>query len=267
MLLEDKVAVVYGGGGAIGSAVARAFAGEGARVYLAGRTLAKVQKAAQAINDAGGVAQAAELDVLDEQAVEHHASSIVEDAGRIDIAVNAIGVDNGEQGVPLVAMTPDEFTEPIVFYARNTFITARAVARHMSRQKSGVMLMLSAPMARMPTALTGSFSLAAAAVETLARQLAAELGPDGVRVVCLRLTGIPETATELGSHTRQVWSRAAEHLGVSFDELLEGVGDGTAMQRPLTVREVAHVASFVASDRATGMTGTVANVTAGAVVD
>jgi 3-oxoacyl-[acyl-carrier protein] reductase len=115
--------------------------------------------------------------------------------------------------------------------------------------------------------LTGSFSLAAAGVETLARQLAAELGPDGVRVVCLRLTGIPETATKLGSHTNQVWSRAAEHLGVSFDELLEGVGGGTATQRPLTVREVADVAAFVASDRATGLTGTVANVTAGAIVD
>ena len=267
MLLEGKVAVVYGGGGAIGSAVSRAFAGEGAKVYVAGRTLEKLQKTVQAITDAGGSAEAAELDALDEQAVEHHARGIADANGRLDVSVNAIGVDNGEQGVPLLAMTPDEFTEPVLFYTRNTFITARAVARHMTQQKSGVMLMLSAPMARMPTALTGSFSLAAAAVETLARQLAAELGPDGVRVVCLRLAGIPETATELGSHTSRMWSRAAEHLGVSLDELLEGVGGGTAMQRPLTVREVADVAAFVASDRATGLTGTVANVTAGAIVD
>jgi NAD(P)-dependent dehydrogenase (short-subunit alcohol dehydrogenase family) len=253
----------YGGGGAIGSAVATVLASEGAKVFVAGRTLAKLQATAHAINDAGGTAEAAEVDALDEQAVEQHASSIVDTAGRIDISVNAIGVDNGEQGVPLVAMTPDEFTEPIVFYIRNTFITARTVARHMAQQKSGVILMLFAPMARMPTALTGSFSLAAAGVETLARQLAAELGPDGVRVVCLRLTGIPQTATDLGSHTKQVWDRAAEHLGVPFDELLEGVGGGTALQRPLTVRDAADVAAFLASDRATGMTGTVANVTAG----
>ena len=64
MLLESKSAIVYGGGGSIGGAVARAFAAEGARVFLAGRTLGKLETVADAIRSAGGAAHVAELDAL-----------------------------------------------------------------------------------------------------------------------------------------------------------------------------------------------------------
>ena len=67
MLLEGKNAVIYGGGGAIGGAVARAFAGEGGRVFLAGRTRSKLEEVAAAIRSAGGAAEAAEVDALDGQ--------------------------------------------------------------------------------------------------------------------------------------------------------------------------------------------------------
>ena len=92
MLLENKNAVIYGAGGSIGSAVASAFAREGARVFLAGRTLQSLQEVAQQIRSAGGVADTAQLDALDKQAVDQHADAVAEKAGSIDISFNLISV-------------------------------------------------------------------------------------------------------------------------------------------------------------------------------
>jgi 3-oxoacyl-[acyl-carrier protein] reductase len=267
MLLEGKRAVIYGGGGAVGGETARVFAREGARVFLAGRTQAKLDAVAAEIAAAGGAAETEVVDALDERAVDQHADAVAERAGGIDVSVNAVGLDNGDQGIPLVQLSAEAFGAPIATSTRTHFLTARAAARHMTAQGSGVILPISPPMARMPAALTGSFGIAFGAVENLARQLAAELGPRGVRVVGLRATGMPETATRLGSHTAQVWGRAAEHLGMPFEQLLEMISAGNLLGRPLTVREVAEVAAFVASDRASGMTATFANVTCGSVVD
>jgi NAD(P)-dependent dehydrogenase (short-subunit alcohol dehydrogenase family) len=264
MRLEKKTAVIYGGGGAIGGAIARTFAREGATVYLAGPTAAKLDAVA---GDIGPAAHTAVVDALDEAAVERHVADVVAEAGAVDVCVNAVGIQNGAQGKPLVEMSADEFGAPISDYTRTNFVTARAAARHMAGGSGGVIIGLSSPMARTATALTGSFTMASAAVELFLRQLAAETGPTGVRAVCLRLNGIPETATTLGSSTEKTWRDAAERLGVSFEELLEGVGQGSPLQRPLTVQEVADVAAFVASDAAGALTATVLNVTGGAVVD
>jgi NAD(P)-dependent dehydrogenase (short-subunit alcohol dehydrogenase family) len=266
MLLEKKSVLIHGGGGAIGGTVARVFAREGARLFLTGRTMARLEPVAAEIRAAGGAVETAVLDALDEPAVDRYAAAVVERAGSLDVSVNAIGMDVGDQGIPLVDLTTEQFVAPLLVYPRAAFVTARAAARQMVRQGSGVLLSLSTPVARTPTALAGSFGPAFAAVESLTRQLAAELGPHGVRVVCLRPTGIPES-TGLGSHTGQVWSRAAERLGVPLDQLLDLVSAGSALRRALTVAEVAEVAAFLASDRASGMTGTVANVSGGAVVD
>jgi 3-oxoacyl-[acyl-carrier protein] reductase len=257
--LENKTAVIYGGGGAIGSEIARTFAREGAAVHLAGPTAAKLE----AVADEIGAASTAVVDALDEAAVTAHLDGV----GSVDVCVNAVGIQSGTQGKPLIEMTADEFGAPIADYTRANFVTARAAARRMTAAGSGVVIGLSSPMARTATALTGSFTMASAAVELLLRQLAAEVGPSGVRAVCLRLNGIPETATRLGSSTATVWRAAAERLGVSFEELLEGVGQGSPLGRPLTVREVAEVAAFVASDQASALTATVVNVTGGAVID
>src|SRR5258708_4703099 len=85
MMLKNKVAVIYGAGGAIGGAVARAFASEGARLFLTGRHQAAVEAVARDIVSAGGSAEAAEVDALDEQAVDRHLQSVVDMAGHVDI--------------------------------------------------------------------------------------------------------------------------------------------------------------------------------------
>lgn len=139
MLLEDKNAVIYGGSGSVGGAVARAFAREGARVFLVSRTLATLEEVAEEISASGGVAETAQVDALDEKAVEEHADAVVEKAGGIDISFNAIFNDD-VQGKPLAKMPFEDFARPISKAMRNQFLTARAVARHMAARGSGVIL-------------------------------------------------------------------------------------------------------------------------------
>lgn len=264
MLLEDKVAVVYGAGGAVGSALVRTLAREGAEVFLAGRTRAKLESAAEA---AGGRTSVATVDALDEDDVGQHLESVLAAAGRVDVSVNAVGFDNGEQGVPLTELTADAYTRPIAEYTRTHFVTAKAVARPMAAQRGGVIIALSNPMAHAPAPLSGCFGQYAAAVEGLTLQLAAELGPDGIRALCLRPTGMPASALEHDSAPGRMWRRAARRFGLGIEELLETIGGGTLRGEPVTTTDVAETAAFAASDRARALTGTVINVTGGAVPD
>lgn len=265
MLLADKNAVIYGAGGAIGSAVARAFAREGARVFLTGRTRPKLDALAREICGLGGIAAAAHVDALDEDAVERYADFVAKQAGGIDISFNAIGVTH-IQGLPLAELSLDDFRYPLNTYATAQFVTARAAARHMWKQRSGVILTLSATAARLPGPGALGFGVACAAVEALSRHLAGELGPRGIRVICLRSDAIPEAITN-GSHSRDVFRLHAQHAGVWPEELLAQLERGTLLGRLPTLAEVANVAVFMASDYAGAMTGTVANVSCGSLVD
>jgi 3-oxoacyl-[acyl-carrier protein] reductase len=107
MMLENKTAAIYGGGGAIGGAVARALADAGARVYLAGRSRARLEKVANDIGDAAGVA---EVDALDERAVADHADCVAADAGGIDIALNA--VSPFVHGMPFAELAVEDVMHP-----------------------------------------------------------------------------------------------------------------------------------------------------------
>jgi 3-oxoacyl-[acyl-carrier protein] reductase len=259
MLLKNKNAVIYGAGGAIGGAVARAFAREGAKVFLTGRTVAKLDTVVSEISAAGGEAESAQVDALDEQAVEKHIGEVVKKAGRIDITFNAIGMED-VQGTPLIEMTLENFAHPITTAMRTQFLTVRAAARHMVKKGSGVILAITATPARMAFPLVGGFGPACAAVEGLCRGFAAELGAQGVRVVCLRTAASPESnADSLDDH--------ANAAGVTREEFQSSIENMTLLRRLPTLAEVANVAAFMASDQASAMTGTVANMTCGSIVD
>jgi NAD(P)-dependent dehydrogenase (short-subunit alcohol dehydrogenase family) len=137
MMLQDKVAVVYGAGGAIGSAVARAFASEGVKLFLTWRHLAPVEAVAKDVVAAGGSAEAAEVDALDEQAIDQHLQSVTDKAGHLDISFNAVGIPNPKIRVPLVELDVEQFSLPIVTYTRSYFLTARLAARRMVANRSG----------------------------------------------------------------------------------------------------------------------------------
>lgn len=255
MLLRNKVAVIYGAGGAIGGAVARTFAREGAKVFLSGRNAAPVEAVARDIAAAGGEAEVAIVDALDEDAIEQYAAEVTRKTGRIDVVFNAIGF-RVLQGVPLVDLKRDDFVFPIVTWTTTQFLTSRAAARHMAQRRSGVILTLSASPARLALASTTGFGVACAAIEGLTRTLAAELGPQGIRVVCIRPHRIGDT---LGPDPDFPVGEAEE-----FRSLIEG---WTLLKRLPSLADVANTAAFLASDNAAAVTGTVANLTCGMSVD
>jgi NAD(P)-dependent dehydrogenase (short-subunit alcohol dehydrogenase family) len=261
MMLKDKVAVIYGAGGAIGSAVARAFATEGAKLFLTGRLQAPVEVVAKDVVSAGGSAEAAEVDALDEQAVDKHLQSVVDQAGRVDISFNAVGFPDTEiVGVPLVELDVEQFSLPITTYATSYFLTARLAARHMISNKSGVIMTVTALPARKGTPLNGGYGPAMAAKEALTRDLSAELAPQGIRVVSLRPHGMPETST-----MKEVFD--AKAAGMTWEQFEGYLASTTHPRRVMTLAELANVAVFMASDKASGMTGTTVNLTMGSLDD
>lgn len=263
MMLNDKVAVIYGSGGAIGGAVARAFAREGARLFLTGRLRAPVEAVASDIVSAGGCAEAAEVDALAEPAVDRHLQSVIDRAGRIDISFNAIGIPDADiLGVPLVDLDASRFSLPIATYVSSYFLTARMAARRMVANRSGVIMTVTALHSRTGLPLVGGYGPAMAAKEALTRDLSAELAPHGIRVVGLRPQAMPETAT-----IREAFEPRARSMGMTWERWQELLANRTHTRRLMTLTEIANVAVFMASDTASGMTGTTVNLTMGSLDD
>jgi 3-oxoacyl-[acyl-carrier protein] reductase len=249
MLLENKVAVIYGAGGSIGGAVARAFAREGARVFLAGRTQASLDEVADEIRSTGGKADTSTLDAIDEQAVDKFVDGIVKQAGYIDVSFNLISI--GEVQVPLLEISVEDFVQPIMNAMRTQFLTTRAAARHMVKRGSGVILHFGGGGPQTLPAL-GGFKIALDAIEGLRRQWAIELGRQGIRVVTLKTGGITDSIPETFP---------------GRDEIVAGIQQAALLNRTATLSDVGNVAAFVASDQARTMTSTEINISCGAIVD
>jgi NAD(P)-dependent dehydrogenase (short-subunit alcohol dehydrogenase family) len=249
MLLENKVAVIYGAGGPIGGAAARAFAREGARVFLAGRTGAKLAKVSDVIRANGGSVETAVVDALDEKAVDGYVDAVVAQAGSIDISFNCIGYGDIQQ--PLMEISVGDYLQPITNAMRTQFLTTRAAARHMIPRGSGVILAFGGDGPQTLPGL-GGFKVALDAIEGLRRQWAVELGPHGIRVVTLKTGGVPESIPE-GEPGR--------------DEISASIEQGTLLHRAATLADVGNVAAFVASDLARTITATEVNISCGALVD
>jgi NAD(P)-dependent dehydrogenase (short-subunit alcohol dehydrogenase family) len=262
MMLNDKVAVIYGAGGTIGGAVARAFAREGATLFLTGRRLAGVEAVAKDIVSAGGFAEAAEVDALDEPAVDEHLDSVVEQAGRVDISFNAIGLPTPKTRVPLVELDVEQFALPISTYTRSYFLTARLAARRMVANQAGVIMTITATPSRTGTPFIGGGGPAMSAVESLTRNLSAELAPQGIRVVGLRPQGMPETP-----RIEESIGVYAEASGMTWEQFHDAIASRTHPRRLSTLAELANAAVFVASDRASGLTGTTVNLSMGSLDD
>jgi 3-oxoacyl-[acyl-carrier protein] reductase len=243
MLLEGKNAVIYGGGGSIGGAVAHAFAREGATVHLAGRTEETLEAVADDIRARGGRAETAVLDALDEAAVDAHAESMPS----LDISFNVIS--HGDvQGTPLVEMSLADFERPVITAVRTMFVTTRAAARRMLRQGSGVILVFGGYGDPLRDHNLGGLQVAFGAQEYLRRNLAAELGPRGIRVLTIQTGGVPETIPD-------------DFAGK--DAITRSLVEPTLLGRTATLEDVGNVAAFAASDWARTMTGSALNITCG----
>ncbi|HEY4024257.1 MAG TPA: SDR family oxidoreductase [Pseudonocardiaceae bacterium] len=256
--LQGRTAIVYGAAGGLGTGIAIAFAAAGAHVFLTGRTGETLEKLAADITEAGGSADVAVLDALDEDAVAAHAAGVVERTGRLDISLNLIS--RGDvQGVPLIDMSADDLLRAVDTGLRGNFITAKVAARHMVEQGSGVIIALNSGSAH-GSPMMGSTGPADAALDIFVRNLAQEIGPRGVRVAGIWTAGVPETLTpaKLG-----MVNSALELDESAFQGILDHLDAMRMLHRSPRLAQVADATVFLASDAAGAITGTFLNVTSG----
>jgi NAD(P)-dependent dehydrogenase (short-subunit alcohol dehydrogenase family) len=188
---------------------------------------------------------------------------VIDEAGRVDISFDAVGIPNAKiLGVPLVDLDVEQFFLPLTTYARSYFLTARLAARRMIANRSGVIMTVTALLSRTGAPLVGGYGPAMAAKEALTRDLSAELAPHGVRVVGLRPQAMPETRT-----IKDAFEPRAMASGMTWEQWQAALASRTHPRRLMTLAEMADVAVFVASDRASGLTGTTVNLTMGSLDD
>jgi NAD(P)-dependent dehydrogenase (short-subunit alcohol dehydrogenase family) len=262
-LLQNKRAVIFGAGGAVGTAVAKEFASQGATVFLSGRKLAAIEKVAQEIHQDGGVAYAAEVDALDEQSVNAYLERVVQEGESIDILLNAMGPQAKDygNGTGTLELPLEQYLLPLSTLVPSQFITARAAARHMIRQRSGVILFVTAIPVRGSASAT-AISSAFGAMESLLRCLAIDLGPTGVRVAGIRSGAMAETRT-----IQQSVENTARRLAISKEQVVSMFEQRSLLKRLSSVGDTARLAAFLASDGAQTLTGTILNASSGSVID
>jgi len=262
-LLQNKHAVIFGAGGEVGSAVAKEFAAQGATVFLSGRHLASVEQVAADIRQDDGKARAAEVDALDEQAVNAYLDGVAQEAGSIDILLNVTGPQAKDygNGTSTLELPLEQFLLPLTTLVPSQFITARAAARHMLGQHAGVILFLTASPAR-GMANGSAIGSAFGAMEALLRCLTSDLSPQGVRVLGLRSGGMLETRT-----LQQSVENVARTLGIPKEQVVSVIEQASLLKRHATVADTAKLLAFLASDGAATITGAIMNASSGSVID
>lgn len=255
MGFKNKTAVIFGGSGAIGSAVAHALAREGAEVHLAARTSTRLEHVANSIRNAGGSASTFIFDALDE-------STQLPELAHIDIVVNATGFMH-DQGKRLDALALNEFRQGFAPFLTAYFNIAKAVSPRMGGEHGGTLITVVAPAANM--AISGHLGhiVGCAGTEAFTRALAAELGVKNIRVVCVRSHAIAD-AVQAGSYVGAIFAAKAQEMGITVEQFLGGAAQSTLTHHLPTLAQVADTITFMASDAASAITGTTVNMTAGA---
>jgi 3-oxoacyl-[acyl-carrier protein] reductase len=261
-ILHDKVAVIFGAGGAIGSQVAREFSKEGATVFLSGRHLSSVESLAKEIQTSHRRAEAAEVDALNERVVTAYLDNVVKHAGnkKIDIVFNAMGLqpDEYDNGKATTELSYEKFMIPLNTYVVSNFLTAKVAARHMLPHNSGVIIFLTGTPSRGVAPNLVAAGTAFGAVEALTRCLATEWSPSGIRVVCIRSGGMYDTNTI---------QQAFKTLGSSKEAIWDNMKQGYLLKRMPVVDDIAKLVTFIASDRGRTFTGAILNASNGEVLD
>ncbi len=252
-MLQNKNAVIYGAGGSLGGAVAKALASSGARLFLTGRHTTDVQKLADEIKSSGGLAEVEFVDALDEKSVNSHLEKISQQNGKIDISFNAMGVPV-VQNIPLTDIKVEDFISPVTAMTKSQFLTATAAGRIMMKQKSGVILSLTATPGGIGYPHTGGFAPACCAIESFSRNLASELGPCGVRVVNIRSGGSPDS---------RVFKEAIDNNPEITKTILRQMEGDTMLKKLPLMSDIANLAVFLCSDLAAMITGVTVDITCG----
>ena len=253
-MLKNKNAVIYGAGGSIGSVVSKALAAAGANVFLTGHHVAGIKKIAEEINAEGGAAVIAEVDARNLQQVREHLDTVIETAGTVDISFNAISWQP-VQNAPLTSMSLEDFIRPVNISMETTFITATTAAKQMMKQGNGVILTLTATPGGIGYPHVGGFGPACCALEGFVKNLAAEVGPYGVRVVNMRSGGSIDSRV-----FQEAFAEMGQETATAF---FKKMAADTMLKRMPVMKDIADAAVFLSSDLAQNITGTTLDLTCG----
>lgn len=261
MLLKDKVAVIFGGSGAIGSAVARVMSREGADIYLGARIQHKLDRVAGDIRASGGKAETFCIDVLDEQSTIERTAKLAQQTGGFDVVINATGFIHN-QGKSIAELSLAEFRQGFEPFLSAQFNISKAVAPHMGGERAGSILTVVAPAGVMAIPGHSGHIVGCAGIEAFVKVLACELAPQNIRVICVRSHALVG-AVQAGSYTNEVFASKAQAMGLTVEQWVGGAAQSTMLKRLPTLSQIAELMTFLASDHAGGMTATVVNMTAG----
>ena len=255
MLLQEKVAVITGGGRGIGREIALAYAREGAKLVLAARTVAELEETRQTISAMGGEAIVIPTDIRDVQSVTALAQQTLERFSRVDILVNNSGIA-GPTAL-LWEISQADWEETFAVNVTGTFLCCRAFLPHMIQQSSGSIVIISSMTGKRPLAGRTPYAASKLALVGLARTLAWETGRYGIRV------NVISPGPVEGERIKTVFRKQAEMRGISEEEAQRAFLSDTPLGHLVPAQDVANAAVFLASDAARSITGEDLNVSVG----
>lgn len=252
MRLKDKVAIVTGGGSGFGEGIAQRFADEGAKVVVADIAQAAGQRAADAIVARGGQAVAIEADVSKDASVAALLAATIDAFGGVHVVVNNAGTTHRNR--PMLEVTEEEFDRVYAVNVKSIFLSAKHFVPHFRAQGGGVFVNIASTAGVRPRPGLTWYNGSKGAVITTSRSMAAELGPDNIRVNCVNpVIG----ATGL----------IAEFMGVEdTPENRKRFVATIPMGRFSTPEDVANACLYLASDEARFITGVCLEVDGGRCV-
>jgi 3-oxoacyl-[acyl-carrier protein] reductase len=260
--LKNKVAVVFAASGAIAGAVARSLAEHGAKVYVTARNLEAVKALAKGVKANGGQAEAGKVDALNETEIDNYLQKVVAGNGKLDVIFNGIGnyYQDAGSGSPSTIVTFEQFLSPLQKFCGSQFLTSRAAAKYMIQSASeGTILLLSSALSRMKTPNMAGFAASCAAIEALTRVMAAEFGPQGIKVTCICPAAILE------SHKiSEMIGDFSKRLGISQQQMTEQVYKRfDILKTGPTLKDVGEIAAFLASDNGIAFNSHIVDVDCG----
>lgn len=205
--MKDKVVLIVGGSGGIGSACGRIFAQAGAKVVLAARNQQKAEEIAREINDSGGEAFVIGVEVTDLASVSTMVREITEDLGSIDVLVNAFGTAVMQ---PLLDIKPDHAKDMIETNVYGTFLVTQTVVRHMATEKKGRIIMFPGTMGKYSMKNASVYAASKFAVTGFTKSLVEEHRRSGIKFTLMYLGGV---ATPL-------WESPQVDMRVQKDKML-----------------------------------------------
>ena len=255
MRLEDRIAIVTGGGHGIGRAIALALARAGADVTVAGTNEAALSETSREIRELGRRALAVVADVSREEQVKAMVERALREFGRADLLVNNAGVAGPT--APAVEVSRSEWDEVLAVNLTGAFLCAKAVLPAMVARRSGKIINISSIAGKLAYALRSPYAVSKWGLVGLTLTLAQELGPYNIQVnaVC--------PGPVAGERMRRVIERRAEELGQPAAEVERAYVEKTALKRMVGEDEVAATVVFLASGEADGITGQAIDVAAG----